>query len=242
MAYPNMLAGGVTAEGTFDPAELFCGEADIISDHGVVGASNVAQLVPVARGSNGLIVAWDDLAGAASLAGTFSGVGTANDTITINGIVFTLVASSANAHQVTIGGTADATAVNFAAKVNADQENTHVRAVRTSSAVITLYALEPGAAGNSIAVSESGTGFSFAGGATALAGGIAESESRAIGISAQAAIAGDNIPYWTGGVFNHNLITWPASIDTLAKRKQAFDRTNIQIDAPKGVSTRMTIP
>lgn len=242
MAYPNLLAGGMTSEGTFDPFELYAGEADIITAHDVVGASNIAQFVPVARGSDGLLVAWDPLVGVANKAGTFSGVGTADDTITINGVVFTLKASASNAHEVTIGGTADATAVNFAAKVNADAEGTHVRAVRTSSAVITLYALEPGSAGNSIAISESGSSFSFAGGATALSGGIAEAETRAIGISAQAALAGGNMPYFTGGVFNHNAITWPASIDTLVERKAVFDRTNIQIDVPKGVSTYMTIP
>lgn len=39
---------------------------------------------------------------------------------------------------------------------------------------------------------------------------------------------GDGI-YYSSGVFNPDLLGWPASIDTLAERKAAFSRTMIQI-------------
>lgn len=50
---------------------------------------------------------------------------------------------------------------------------------------------------------------------------------KPIGISAQATKAGDHVQFYTGGTFNHEVITWPASLDTLVKRKAVFDRTTI---------------
>jgi len=243
MTYPANLVMGFTNEGTFDPAELFAGEADIITDRGVCGATTVVQLAIIARDEDGLIVAWDPLNGAANKAGTFSGVGTAGDTITINGTAFTASATPAVATDFLIGGTATATATNFAAVANlpANMDLTHCRVTR-SGAVVTVYSLERGYGGNNIAISESGTGFSFAGGATALSGGTDEGESKAIGIAAQGATVGEGIPFFTGGVFNRNILVWPASVNTKALQQAAFDRTNIQISEPIGVSTNITYP
>jgi hypothetical protein len=241
MTYPNMLAGGVTSEGTWLPTELFAGESPVTTDHGIVGASAITILQIVARGSDGKIIPWDETAGVANKAGTFSGVGNAADTITVNGVVFTLSASPVASTDVLIGGTATATALNFANAVNANTETTHIRAV-PAAAVVTLYALEPGTAGNSLAISEASSSFSFAGGATALSGGVSEEESRAIGIAAQPGAVGGHVPYFTGGVFNANALTWPASVSTLAARKAVFDRTKIGIDVPLGVQTPFTYP
>lgn len=239
--YPSLLAD-FTDEGTFDPFELFAGEADIISDNGVVGAVAIEQFRVIARDASGLIVKWDETAGVASKAGTFSAVGTAADTITVNGVVFTLTASPAAITDVLIGGTATATALNFANAVNADVDATQVLAV-PAAAVVTLYALQPGTPGNSIAIAESSTSFSFAGGATALSGGGPAGEaSRAIGIAAQAGAVGGPIPFYTGGGFNSDALVWPAAVTTLAQRKAAFDRTNIEVAQVKGVSTNIAYP
>lgn len=54
-------------------------------------------------------------------------------------------------------------------------------------------------------------------------------QSVAIGIAAQPAKSGQNVPYYIGGVFNHAALGWHASLDTLAKRQAVFDRTNIHI-------------
>lgn len=48
-------------------------------------------------------------------------------------------------------------------------------------------------------------------------------------ITAQAAGAGDNCPYFSGGYFNHAALSWPAELDTFAKRKAFFAGSNIQI-------------
>lgn len=241
MSYPDLLAGGVTDEGTFTPTEIYAGESDVVTDRGVAGAT-ITILQIVARDEDGTIIPWAPGGGAATIAGTFSGVGTADDTITINGVVFVLKATAASALQVTIGGTPTITATNFAAKVNANPE-CGVRAT-SAGAVVTLTAAESGPAGNAVAISESGTGFSFAGAATSLAGGSAETqtESRPVGIAAQAATVGEGIPYFSGGVFNHAALVWPAAIDTFDERRAAFDRTNLQISKLLGVSTRMTFP
>lgn len=239
MTYPSLLAAGVTDEGTFTPDQLFAGEADIISSHGTCGASAILQFQCVARDEDGLIVPYNELTGAASKAGTFSAAGTATDTITINGQVFTLVSSGAGGFNVLIGADAPTTATNFAAAVNANPDTTHVRATR-SGAVVTLYALEAGTGGNSIAIAESSTSFSFAGGATALSGGAAEGENKAIGIAAQPATSGEGVPFFTGGIFNADLVIFPAELVTLAQKQGVFDRTNIGIDVPKGVSSNIT--
>jgi hypothetical protein len=239
MPYPNLLAGGVYDEGAFTPFDLFAGESDIVTSQGVVGASPIPQFVPVARNTDGTIAAWGDVY--ASMTGTFSGVGTANDTITLNGQVFTLVASAVSPNQVTIGGTPAQTATNFATKANALSASTLMH-VTTNGAGVTVAAVTPGTAGNSLAIAEAGTGFSFTGAATVLAGGATAVAGTAIGISAQPAVAGDHIPYYTGGVFNWKAITWPASVTTLEQAKAVFDRTNILIGKVLGTSARMTIP
>lgn len=241
MTYPNLLAGGVTSEGSFDPFQLYSGEADIVTSHGTCGATAITQFAIVARGEDGLIYPYNELTGSASKAGTFSAAGTATDTIVINGQTITLRGSAPAAHEILIGGDATATAVNLAAEINAFPDIYNVRATQ-AGAVVTLYALFPGAGGNSIAISEGSTSFSFAGGATALSGGADETEAKAIGIAAQAATVGMGVPFFTGGVFNDQALVWPAELTTLAQRKAVFDRTNIQIERPKGVSTGITYP
>lgn len=48
-------------------------------------------------------------------------------------------------------------------------------------------------------------------------------------ITAQAAGAGADCPYFSGGYFNHAALSWPAQLDTYAKRKAFFAGSNIQI-------------
>lgn len=54
---------------------------------------------------------------------------------------------------------------------------------------------------------------------------------EAVGIAAQPTAGGSDawFPYFTGGVFNHQAIIWPADADTLEKRKAMFDGSNIVI-------------
>lgn len=244
MAYPSQLASGMTSEGTFDPAELFAGESDIITANGVCGSSSISMLQIVARAEDGTIVPYNELTGAASKAGTFTATGADGDTVTINGQAITLKTAATTQFQITIGADAAGTATALAAKINSLPDTFNVRATR-SGAVVTVEALFPGAGGNSIAIAKTfatAGDFTWAGSATALSGGADETEAKAIGIAAQGATTGEGIPYFTGGIFNANLLVWPAELTTLAQRQAVFDRTNIGIAIPKGVSTNMVIP
>jgi hypothetical protein len=48
-------------------------------------------------------------------------------------------------------------------------------------------------------------------------------------IAAQTAASGASVPFYSAGYFNHAVLTWPAALDTLAKRKEFFMGTNIQV-------------
>lgn len=54
---------------------------------------------------------------------------------------------------------------------------------------------------------------------------------KAVGITLYAVTqsAGGNVAGYIGGDFNHEVLVWHSSLDTLAKRKAAFLRTNIAI-------------
>lgn len=120
---------------------------------------------------------------AASIAGTFSGTGTDGDTISAGGQVYTLKDTlTGAANEVKIGAAAADTRNNFVAAVNAAAGagttygtgtviNASVTAAAVSTADISLTAKVKGTVGNAIVLAESGTGFSFAGGATVLASG-----------------------------------------------------------------------
>lgn len=48
-------------------------------------------------------------------------------------------------------------------------------------------------------------------------------------ITAQPALSGQKCPYFAAGAFNHELLVWPAALDTLAKRKAFFGSSPIQV-------------
>ena len=59
----------------------------------------------------------------------------------------------------------------------------------------------------------------------------ADGTEKAVGITLYAVTlsAGGNVAGYIGGDFNHEVLVWDASLDTLAKRKAAFLRTNIAV-------------
>lgn len=130
-----------------------------------------------------IICALTSAAIAASKALTVSAITGANtQTVTIGGQVYTFNTSLTNtANNVLIGADATAMAANLAAAINAGAgagtlygtgtvANTSVSGA-ASLGVMTATARTPGAAGNSIAISETLTNSAWAGGATALSGG-----------------------------------------------------------------------
>ena len=232
--FPNTLVFHNNARGAYTPPNLFAGEADIITDRAEMRAGmHLAKHTVIAQDADGLLVSYDPQTRATG-ALTFSGTGTANDTITVAGRVFTLVAASASDVQITIGATAAETAINTANILNR-AVNVAATGVYASvaGAVVTLTALVGGTGGNAITTTEAGTGASF-GGATLAGGGTTRTTTygKAIGISLEpiAAVTGPvDCPYYSGGVFNHEALVWPVADDTLAERRAAFNGTNINV-------------
>lgn len=232
--YPDTLVSFNDSRGAYTPPNLFAGEADIITDRAQMRMGmHLAKHTVIAQDSDGMLVKYDPQTRATG-ALTFSGTGTANDTITVAGRVFTLVAASASDVQITIGASATETATNTAAVLNAavNVAATGVYAV-ASGAVVTLYAVTGGTAGNSITTTESGTGASF-GAATLGSGATTRTTTygKAIGITLEPIAASSeavDCPYYSGGIFNHEELVWPAADDTLAERRAAFNGSNINV-------------
>lgn len=99
---------------------------------------------------------------------TFSGTGTAADTITIDGNVITLVDSGAVGAQVNIGASATLTAQALLTYINANTATLGVTA-SGAAAALTIRANVGGTDGNAITTTEVGTGAAFA--AATLTGG-----------------------------------------------------------------------
>jgi hypothetical protein len=183
----------------------------------VVGLNATGKLVMATEGVD---------PAAATGALTFSNTGTANDTITVGQVVYTLVAAADEEGEVTIGGSAALSAAAFAAAINGDANNApHPDVSATvASAVVTLTARQIGSLGNQIATTESGTHTSFA--AATLTGGRDQGGVKAIGVLAHAASLGASGAgtgqVWYSGCFDMDALVWDASFDTDAKKEAAF--------------------
>lgn len=170
--------------------------ADAMTQHTTVSAVDVTATTLTVRandfgtGANsfgttsvGDDLGWDDttLLGGTTVAATgvltFSGTGTAADTVTIGSTVYTLVGTLNNntPNQILIGGSATLTATNMEAAINATEASrgilfssptlahSLVRATR-SGAAVTAIAHNGGSASNSIATTDNGTGASWGAG------------------------------------------------------------------------------
>jgi phage tail sheath gpL-like len=98
---------------------------------------------------------------AAKASGTFTLASmVATNTVTINGVVFTCVASGATGNQFNVGGTDALTATALAAAINASVTALVVNVVTAAAvgAVVTVTAVDPGLVGNSITIANSANG------------------------------------------------------------------------------------
>lgn len=215
--------------------------------YSVVGwAGNAPGAALVMANFMGELLGGDGSGLVASGVGTFAGVGLAGETITIDGVVYTLRAAPALANEVKIGATAAASAQNLADAINADPDailagtigpdtEPHPTVSATvAGAVVTVRANNPGTAGNALATTEtSATLFSW--GAATLAGGTDEAAGgiRPIGITTVDAITGAGVTakvaLFTSGCFNPDALIWDDSFNTDEKKKHAF------VGSPLGV-------
>lgn len=274
MARTAILSGAAIAglaayesENFGGPPELFSGDTPlpVSSYHAPVGANTDLPAFSVvgyegnvpggnlvlANHVGGLI--GDDGGAVASGAITFTDVGVADETVTINGRVYTLVAAPAAADEVMIGATAAATAQNLADAINADpdaieagtvgegtEEHDDVSAT-VAGAVVTVRANEPGTAGNAITTTETSTVASFGGGTLTGGTDVGGGGIVPIGITTVKVLTGagvqTTVAIFTAGCFNPDALNWDDSFNTDEKRRHAFvgspTPTNIVIVKPK---------
>jgi len=100
---------------------------------------------------------------------TFGGLPVADETVTINGEVYTFKAARAAAFEVTIGADAEATADNLLAAINLDGNGTY-NPTDAGVGVVTITAAAPGVAGNAVTLAESATNTTVSG--ATLTGGV----------------------------------------------------------------------
>lgn len=233
--YPNLLAGGITDLGRFDPFDLFAGESKIVTDQcqapdGVA----ILQFQVCAIDANGRMapfVATTDYATGALL---FTGGAqpTAADTFTVNGHAVTFRASGAVANEVNIGATLADTIANIVALINA-APTTYLVHADGAAAQVNFTAITEGSGGNAIALAESGSNTTVSGATlTDVAADNVDIGQQVVAIAAQAVAAatpGNWFPAFVGGIFNHEALVWPAGIATLAQRKAVMAGTMLGV-------------
>jgi hypothetical protein len=235
--YPPLLATGFTDQGRFDPFDLYGGESDIVTDQGEAATGQaIRQFEVLMRNADGKLVPWTSAGGGyATGLITVGGQPVAGETVTINGVAITFRAAlTGTGVECLIGGTTVITASNLANAITANRETFQATASALDT-VVTLAAEDVGTAGNSVTLVEAvgAAGFTVSG--ATLAGGSAAEDNpslNAIGIAAQpldAAATNRWFPYFTGGIFNHQALVWPAGFMSLEERKRAFDGSNIGV-------------
>lgn len=151
---------------------------------GATNLNGVATIITAALSGAG-VCTWDgskfQIASGTTGAGvkasgtiTFTGTGTNSDTLTINGVLITLVSGTPSGSQVKIGASAAATAANLQAFLNASVNTSILQAdYSTAGAVVTVTFKTVGTSGNSFTLAESSTNITISGGV--LAGGVVPS-------------------------------------------------------------------
>lgn len=237
---PQPGIAGYEASDTFVINDLFNSAIPhpVTEDFPVAADVEIPVFSVVGEGTDGnlaLATYGSQQAKAATGALTFSGVGTADDTITVGSVTYTLKAAPTTvANQVKIGATAAETAANLIAAVNkaagggtAYGSNTvahpDVQAESLGGAIVGITAKVPGLAGNALATTETGTNTSF--GAATLTGGEDAFGVKPIGITTAAVYdvnTAQRVAVYRAGNFNPAALNWHASFDTDAKKAVAF--------------------
>lgn len=195
---------------------------------------------PIIEGVKAIIINSDD-AGAVRATEdlTFTDVGTADETVTIGSVTYTLKAAPAEANEIDIGASATETAANLAAAINGGAGEGTAYGTGTvahpdvfasaDTGVVTVTARVYGTAGNSIATTETSAVASF--GAATLSGGtIAAVQTEAVAAANRA----KGVSIFLAGYFDTVL---PISDLTNADNPLFADTAAIVIDQFDGVST-----
>lgn len=134
------------------------------------GARNGSMIVQVESGTNTT---------KASVTGTFTGVVTAAQTVTIGGVVLTARASPATEDEFLVGSDETTQAAALVSTINANSNLAGLVVASNVAGVITISAVVPGRIGNLITVAETLGNFTFAASATKFSGATATLQAAA---------------------------------------------------------------
>lgn len=176
--------------------------------------------------------------GAATGTITFSSAAPAdNDTVTINGVVYTFktaLTSGGTARQVLAGANVTAAATNLVAAImgtagegttygNGTDPDANVSA-SNSAGVVTVFARDPGDEGNAISLAKSGTNIAVSG--ANLTGGSDDADALPFGILAAPVVMTNgqemDIPVYREGEWDMDQLVWGAGWNTDEQKKNAF--------------------
>lgn len=145
---------------------------------------------------------------------TFTGLPTAGQTVTIGSRVYTFRAVAAYPGEVTIGANGDATATNLIDAINGDDDaetpaHADVTAATGGASIVDVTAIEYGAAGNSVATTDTASNASW--GDVTLTSG--SSDGTALHVSDPFIHEGQFLSIW----YDRDAFTADALIDVSAK-------------------------
>lgn len=205
-----------------------------VSKEKVAASTTLALYSVVGRDQNGDLQ-MATRGGAAKATGTltFSGVGSADETVTIGSVTYTLKAAPAAANEIDIGATADETADNLVAAINGGagegtaygtgtDPHPQVVASKGASGVVELQARQAGQAGE-VATTETSAVAAF--GAATLTGGVGGVQ--AVGVLAMGVSTGVGetmtADIWRDGDWNPAALVWDDSFTDDEAKEKAFE-------------------
>lgn len=232
--YQVPFASGITDLGRHDPFDLEGGEGPIVDDQAqAADAQAILALQVVTYNAAGRVIPWPGTADFAYGSISYTAQPTAADTITVNGVVITYVAGTPAANQVQIGADLATTLASTAALINAAPDTYLVTANVSGGNTLNLTAVSEGTAGNTIALADSSTNTTVSGATlTDVTGAETVPGANPVGVAMFAVPAttpGGKLTIRVQGIFNHEVLVWPAGITTLAQRKMAFANTGLGI-------------
>lgn len=156
---------GPTTAGEIAPSTSVPGQCNTTGAGAWDTIQDIAAFIAGEGLGRGINIRYFDTAVSASTTGTFTGDPSNNETVTVNGVVFTAKTSGATGNQYNItAGSVTANAAALAAAINASTTAGIVNTVGATSAlgVVTFFAIVPGSVGLNIPITESTSNFTVA--------------------------------------------------------------------------------
>ena len=155
---------GNTTAGEIAPSTSVPGQTNTTGAGAWDTVQDIAAFLASEGMGRGINIVYYDTAVSASTTGTFTGSPSNNETITINGVVFTAKTSGATGNQFNIGSSVTANAANLVAAINASTTAGIVGTVSASNVagVVTFSSVVPGSVGLNIPITEALSNFTLA--------------------------------------------------------------------------------